>query len=297
MGDGELLRPDLAGAAVDLDLGNHGDAATPLWITEIAWGSAPPDRFGINKGLAGQASFLTRGYNRILDHRTAWNVQRLFWYHWRDPQSASGCSFCASAGLLNFNRSAKAAYGAFTSFTTDTTKPTATITGGPKNGTYIKDPTPTFSFASSDRGSTFVCAVAPAPFKDCGSPHTLAHLADGTHAFYVRAIDPPGNESPIAGRYFTVDTVRPAIPKITSTAPPSPGNSTTPKVIGTAEGGATVKGCTGIPAAKGTAGQFHSPGIAVSVPPNSTTTFRARATDRAGNTSGCSAGRTYVETP
>ena len=53
-------------------------------------------------------------------------------------------------------------------------------------------------------------------------------------------------------------------------APPSPGNSTTPKVIGTAEGGATVKiykmaGCTGTPAAKGTAGQFHSPGIAVSV--------------------------------
>ena len=35
---------------------NHGDGATPLWLTELAWGSAPPDQFGINKGLAGQGS-------------------------------------------------------------------------------------------------------------------------------------------------------------------------------------------------------------------------------------------------
>ena len=34
-------------------MGNHLDQATPLWITEIAWGSAPPDSFGINKGLTG----------------------------------------------------------------------------------------------------------------------------------------------------------------------------------------------------------------------------------------------------
>ena len=25
---------------------NHGDRATPLWITEIGWGSDPPDQFG-----------------------------------------------------------------------------------------------------------------------------------------------------------------------------------------------------------------------------------------------------------
>ena len=71
-------------------MASHGDAATPLWITELAWGSAPPDSFGINKGLAGQAQLLTRAFKLILDHRTAWNVQRLFWYHWRDPQHPSG---------------------------------------------------------------------------------------------------------------------------------------------------------------------------------------------------------------
>ena len=35
---------------------NRGDGATPLWITELAWGSAPPDSFGINKGLDGSSA-------------------------------------------------------------------------------------------------------------------------------------------------------------------------------------------------------------------------------------------------
>ena len=29
----------------------HGDRETPLWITELGWGSAPRDRFGINQGM------------------------------------------------------------------------------------------------------------------------------------------------------------------------------------------------------------------------------------------------------
>jgi hypothetical protein len=40
---------------------------------------------------------------------------------------------------------------------------------------------------------------------------------------------------------------------------------------------------------------FGTPGITVSVPDNTTTSFRATATDAAGNHSGCSAPFTYVE--
>ena len=36
----------------------HSDGQTPLWVTEIGWGSNPPDQFGINKGLAGQERLL-----------------------------------------------------------------------------------------------------------------------------------------------------------------------------------------------------------------------------------------------
>jgi hypothetical protein len=53
--------------------------------------------------------------------------------------------------------------------------------------------------------------------------------------------------------------------------------------------------CTGTPAAQGWAGQFASTGIAVSVADNTTTAFRATATDAAGNTSACSAALFYVE--
>ncbi len=102
------------------------------------------------------------------------------------------------------------------------------------------------------------------------------------------------------GRYFFVDTRAPAVPKITATNPASPANNNLPKVIGNAGAGTTVKlfkntACLGSPAATGTASQFKSPGIAVSVPNNATTKFRAKATDRAGNSSGCSAAFSYVE--
>ena len=63
----------------------HGDQGTPLWVTELGWGSAPPDRFGLNKGLEGQEQLLADSFKLILRHRKDWNVQRVFWFDWRDP--------------------------------------------------------------------------------------------------------------------------------------------------------------------------------------------------------------------
>jgi hypothetical protein len=75
--------------------------------------------------------------------------------------------------------------------------------------------------------------------------------------------------------------------------PVSPANNNSPKIIGAAESASTVKlytdaSCTGAVVATGSAAAFASPGIAVSVPDNSTTTFRATATDASNNTSACS---------
>ncbi|MEK6272393.1 MAG: glycosyl hydrolase [Actinomycetota bacterium] len=96
----------------------HGAQGTPLWITELGWGSAPPDSFGLNKGLNGQARLLSGSFRLILHHRKAWNVERLFWFDWRDPVNpeAVRCSFCASAGLLRSDRTRKPAYEAFRLF-------------------------------------------------------------------------------------------------------------------------------------------------------------------------------------
>ncbi len=208
-------------------MNNHGERSKALWITELGWGSDPPDQFGINQGPVGQQQLLSKTYEMVLENRSAWNIQRLFWFLWRDPDPNSSfarrCSFCASAGLLRYNRTKKRSYGAFAGFTADTTPPTAAFASGPVAGSVINDPTPTFSFGSSDPGSTFQCRIDGDPFKPCTQQYTLPHLSDGPHKLSVEAIDAPGNESEIKGRPFTVDTTAPAV---TITSGPANGSAT-----------------------------------------------------------------------
>src|SRR5207248_1486757 len=103
-----------------------------------------------------------------------------------------------------------------------------------------------------------------------------------------------------AGVTYVHDAMAPAAPSGLATSPASrSGASTGADVTGAAEAGSTVRfyttaGCSGTAAASGTAADFGSAGLAVTVAANSTTTFRATATDAAGNVSGCSAGVTYV---
>ena len=94
---------------------------------------------------------------------------------------------------------------------------------------------------------------------------------------------------------------RPPPPTFMDTDPASPANGNSPRIRGSADPGSTVRlyttaDCSGSPAATGTAAEFASPGIAVSVADDSSTTFHATATDTAGNASVCSSdSRTYVE--
>jgi hypothetical protein len=151
---------------------------------------------------------LIKSFKLILNNRTAWNVQRLFWFLWRDPEAGSPyaklCSICGTAGLLKHNRTRKPAFYAFKGFTAETTPPQATITSGPSNGSVTNDPTPTFTFTSSEAGSTFQCRRDAASFKTCRSPYTPTALSNGSHTFRVKAIDAPGNESEVRSRTFTV---------------------------------------------------------------------------------------------
>jgi polysaccharide biosynthesis protein PslG len=184
----------------------HHDAATPLWISEIAWGSARPDSRGINKGPAGQAKMLKDAYNLMLNHRAAWKIKNIFWYHWRDPKrSRASCTFCSSAALLNFNRTKKPAFTAFKSFAADVTAPKARITAGPAQNSVTQDSTPSFSFRSNQAGSTFQCRFDSRPQVSCASPYTAKPpLTNGAHVFSVKAIDPAGNLSLTVSRSFTV---------------------------------------------------------------------------------------------
>ena len=108
----------------------------------------------------------------------------------------------------------------------ETVPPDTTITSGPPAAT--NDPTPTFSFSSSEEGSTFECKVDSGPYGACSSPSTTAHLADGSHTFYVRAMDAVGNFDPTpATRTFTVRTAEVKVRARSWWSPRRRGPSTT----------------------------------------------------------------------
>ncbi len=90
----------------------------------------------------------------------------------------------------------------------DTTPPDTTITDGP-SGT-IASASASFSFTSSETGSSFQCALDSSGWSPCSSPKAYSSLADGAHTFAVKATDAAGNtDATPATRSFTVDTTPP----------------------------------------------------------------------------------------
>lgn len=98
----------------------QGDAATPVWVTELSWGSTYDDDDTKNswweRDPAGQAKMLTSAWKMMIAMRTEWNLGGAFWYTWRDP-SFPVCAFCGSAGLLQGNMIPKPSFAAFRNLT------------------------------------------------------------------------------------------------------------------------------------------------------------------------------------
>jgi hypothetical protein len=72
----------------------------------------------------------------------------------------------------------------------DTTAPVTTITSGP-TGT-VASSFASFTF-SADEPAAFQCRLDGAAFTSCASPKSYSGLANGSHTFAVRAIDPSNN--------------------------------------------------------------------------------------------------------
>jgi len=108
----------------------------------------------------------------------------------------------------------------------DNVAPNTTIIAGPASRT--NDTTPTFSFTSTETGSTFRCRFDTALFTACTSPFTAATaLGEGSHTFEVIATDPAGNvDGSAAMQGFTVDLTPPDTG--ITTGPAGPTNDTTP---------------------------------------------------------------------
>ncbi|MEA2448700.1 MAG: large repetitive protein, partial [Thermoleophilaceae bacterium] len=90
-------------------------------------------------------------------------------------------------------------------FTVDATPPETTLDSGP-SGT-IGESAATFTFSSSEPGSTFTCRLDAIPWAACPSPMGYSGLPDGLRLFEVSATDAAGNTDPTpATRQFTVAT-------------------------------------------------------------------------------------------
>ncbi len=112
------------------------------------------------------------------------------------------------------------------SFIVDSAPPDTTIDSGPNGPT--NDSTPTFTFSSTEAGSTYECKIDIGSFGSCTSPKTLAALPDGSHTISVRATDAAGNTDPSpATRSFKVDTTPPTV---SLSCPPAPATSNTSPV-------------------------------------------------------------------
>ncbi len=76
----------------------------------------------------------------------------------------------------------------------DTTAPDTQISSGPVD--TVASSTASFTFSSTEPGSTFECRLDAAPYAPCSSPKSYTSLVDGSHTFRVRATDPAGNLDP-----------------------------------------------------------------------------------------------------
>jgi hypothetical protein len=76
----------------------------------------------------------------------------------------------------------------------DTTPPDTSIASGPP--ATGSDTSATFTFVSTEAGSSFVCGVDGGSMEPCVSPKTYDGLAIGEHTFAVAATDQAGNTDP-----------------------------------------------------------------------------------------------------
>jgi len=173
------------------------------------------------------------------------------------------------------------------------------------------------------KGETSLVTTSPSfcPLKkgNCGA-HFVDVSEEGDRVFFTTferfTLDDGDNELDVYERFLAPDPANdvtrlvstgnspdlelgPPAPKLESTSPMSPGVSTTPKIIGTATAGATVKlyttsNCSGEPLAHGSASQLASPGIGVTVGAGQTAKFWATA-EAEGFVSLCSSPISYTQ--
>jgi hypothetical protein len=114
--------PEVADSTLQLKLAKGEmrrarDRRTPIWVTEIGWATDGHPDNPYYTTLEQQAKRLRLVFERILDKRRRWEVDRLIWYTWRDNEVNPECDLCRYSGLFDANLNPKPSWDAFVEFT------------------------------------------------------------------------------------------------------------------------------------------------------------------------------------
>ena len=174
-------------------------------------------------------------------------------------------------------------------WTVDLTAPNTTIDSNPTDPS--NNTTPSFSFSSTESGSSFECRIDAGSWTSCTSPESISPaLTAGSHTFDVRATDAAGNtDATPASHTWTVDLTPPNT--TIDSSPSSPSGNTTPTfAFSSSEGGSTFE-CRidGGSWTSCTSPDTISPALG-----EGSHTFDVRAVDPAGNADGTPAGHTWL---
>jgi len=188
-------------------------------------------------------------------------------------------------------------------FVVDATPPPAPAISAPTDGALLDDATPDITGTAEANSTVTVTidgVVAGTATADAAGTWTFtpsSPLTDGPHTVTATATDAAGNESPPSNAVdFTIDSVAPEAPVITSPANGAVTNDTTPDITGTAEPNSTVTvtidGVVAGTATADAAGTWtFTPTTPLTEGPHTVT---ATATDAAGNVSDASAPVTFT---
>jgi hypothetical protein len=188
------------------------------------------------------------------------------------------------------------------SFTVDTVAPSVPVVTTPTSGAVVNTSGPIIS-GTAEAGSTVTISIdgatagttaASASGSWSLTPSTA--LAEGSHSVTARATDAAGNTSPTSSpRSFSVDTVAPSVPAVSTPASGAVVSTSRPVISGTAEADSVVTisfdGAVAGTTVASTSGSWNfTPDTALADGPHSVT---VQATDAAGNTSPFSSPRSF----
>ncbi len=177
----------------------------------------------------------------------------------------------------------------------DATPPTTSLSSQPSNPD--NDSTPTFTFSGNDGSgsgiASFQCKMDGGAYGTCTSPFTSPVLTDGSHTFYVYAVDAAGNEDASPASYtWILDASEPDT--TITTNPANPSDSSTGGFTFTGNDGSGVGGLTYECSMDG--GLFTACVSPASYPSlgEGSHTFQVRAVDSIGNKDSTPASYTWT---